>query len=318
MPDKAVWVLDESQSRSVSPKAVPSKRLEKNPALAFSLSLFFWGGGQIYNRQRGLGFLFILIMANVYTILALMILYWEFITSSLKAVYITSFQVFAACGIFYLLGLIFWAFNAIQSYHKAIKTRTDPFKGIDNRLLPPLCSFLVPGWGQFLNGQPKKGGCFLLFALAGQSVLAVFLLISLVWPGLDSDMDRFLLEKVLAIAVILVPLIVMFWGVGIYDAMRISLDPIKKEPLRKRVEYAINRIRIKGWKQGVVSRAKPTFALGLFLALSLILGYDYFPQRDYVIMLKGVRLQLSEQKMVLIPHVIDQFLQSISPEEPQH
>jgi hypothetical protein len=106
-------------------------RIEKNPAVVFSLSLLFWGGGQIYNRQRG--WVFILIMANVYTILALTIIYWKFITSSFKAVYITSFEVFAACGILYLLGLIFWAFNAIHAYYKAARARIDSFQGIDNR-----------------------------------------------------------------------------------------------------------------------------------------------------------------------------------------
>ena len=285
--------------------------------MAFSLSLLFWGGGQIYNRQWGLGFLFILIMANVYTILALAILFWEFTTSSLKSVYITSFEVFAACGIFYLLGLIFWAFNAFHAYHKATKTRTDPFQGIDNRLLPPLCSVLIPGWGQFLNGQSKKGGFFLIFALAGQFVLAAFLLIPLLWPALETDMDRLSLERVLAIAVILSPLILIMWGFGIYDAVRVCLEPLKKEPLRKRIEYAINRIRIKGWKQGVVSRMKPTFVLGLFLVLTLTLGYYYFPQRDYVTMLQSLRLQLSEQKMVLLPNLIDRFIQTISPEAPR-
>ncbi|HXC61652.1 MAG TPA: hypothetical protein VNV63_03175 [Nitrospiria bacterium] len=318
MADKTVWILDDYQERSVSQKAAPPTRLEKSPAVAFSLSLLFWGGGQIYNRQWGLGFLFILIMANVYGTLAIAILFWDFITSSLKSVYITSFEVFAACGIFYLFGLIFWAFNAFHAYHKATQARTDPFQGIDNRLLPPLCSALIPGWGQFLNGQSKKGVFFLIFAMAGQFVLAAFLLIPLFWPALETDMDRLMLEKVLAIAVILSPLILLMWGFSIYDAVRVCLEPLKKEPLRKRFEYAINRIRIKGWKQAVVSRAKPIFVLGLFLVLSLTLGYYYFPQREYVTMLQSLRFQLSEQKMVLIPDLIGQFVQTISPEAPRH
>lgn len=317
MPDKTVWVLDDSQARSVSPKTVSSGRLERNPAVAFSLSLLFWGGGQVYNRQRGLGFLSILMMANVYTTLALTVVYWEFITSSLKAVYITSFEVFAACGILYLLGLTFWAFNSVYAYHKAARTRTNPFRGIDNRLLPPLCSFLVPGWGQFLNGQPKKGGLLLLFALAGHFVLSVFLLIPLLWPVLEADMDRLFLEKIMATAVILVPLVVLMWGFGIYDALRVCLDPVKKEPLQKRFGYAMNRVRIKGWKNTIVFRAKLAFMFVLFLVLSLTLSYYYFPQRDYVVMLQNLRLQLSEQKMVLLPNLIDQFLQTVLPEQPR-
>ncbi len=316
MPDQTVWVIDDSQGQRRA--AAPSLRLERNPALAFSLSLLFWGGGQIYNQQRVLGLLFILMMANVYTILALAILYWEFITSSLKSVFITHSEVFAACGIFYLSGLIFWAFNALHAYHKATKTRTDLFQGINNRLLPPLCSLLIPGWGQFLNGQPKKGNCFLLFALAGHFVLSAFLLIPLLWPALDTDMDRLFVERVLAIAIILSPLILLMWGFSIYDALRVCLEPLKKEPLRKRIEYAINRIRIKGWKRGVIHQVKPTLVLGLFLILSLTLGYYYFPQRYYVTTLQNLQIQLSKQKMVLLPNLIKQFLQMILPEEPRH
>lgn len=320
MPDKTVWVIDDSQGRSISPKAAaPSTRLGKNPALAFSLSLLFWGGGQIYNRQRVLGLLFLLMMAIFYAILALAVLFWEFITPFLKSVYITitPSDAFAACGIFYLSGLIFWSFNALHAYYKATKTRTDPFQGINNRLLPPLCSVLIPGWGQFLNGQPKKGSCFLIFALAGHFVLSALLLIPLLWPALETDMDRLFLERILAIAIILSPLVLLMWGFSIYDAMKVCLDPLKKEPLRKRIEYAINRIRIKGWKRGVISRMKPTLVLGLFLILSLTFGYYYFPQKYYVSMLQNLQIQLSEQKMVLLPQLINRFLQTILPEEPR-
>jgi TM2 domain-containing membrane protein YozV len=316
MSDK-VWVINEPQGQQRTASRAPSYPAGKNPALAFSLSLLFWGVGQIYNKQRVLGFLFILIMANVYSIPALTILNWEFITSSLKAVYITSFELFTACGILYLFGLILWAFSAIHAYYKASQIGTDSFQGINNRLLPPLCSFFIPGWGQFLNGQPKKGGLFLIFALAGHFVLTVSLLVPLLWPVLETDADRLSLEKIMTIAVVFAPLIFLMWGFGVYDAMRVCLDPVKKEPLRKRAGYAINRMRIKGWKNAIVSRVKPAFMLSLFLVLSLTISYYYFPQRDYATMLKSIRVQLSEQKMVLLPNLIDKFLQTVLREEPR-
>jgi hypothetical protein len=139
----------------------------------------------------------------------------------------------------------------------------------------------------------------------------------LLWPVLEADMDRLFLEKIMAIAVILTPLIVLIWGFGIYDAMRVCLDPIKKEPLRKRFEYAINRIRIKGFKEGVISKIKPAFVLGLFLVFFLTFSYSYFPQRDYVTMLKSLRRELSNQKMVLLPNLIDKFLQTVLLERPR-
>jgi len=257
-------------------------------------------------------------MTSFYAILAIAIQFWGFITSSLQSVSITPSEILAACGIFYLSGLIFWAFNAIHAYYKATKTRTDSFQGIGNRLLPPLCSVLIPGWGQFLNGQPKKGSIFLLFALAGHFVLSAFLITFLFWPMLETDTDRLFLESILAIAIILSSLVLLMWLFSIYDATRVSLEPLKKEPLYKRVGYAINRLRMKGWKLGIVPQMKLTLMMSLFLALSLILGYYYFPQRDYVILLKNLRSQLSNQRMVIIPNLIDQFLQKISPEEPRH
>jgi len=148
MPDKPVWVIDDYQGKAVSPKAAtPSMRNERNPALAFSLSLIFWGGGQIYNRQRTLGLFFFLLMVIFYGGLALAVLFWDFIASSLKAIYLAPSDVFAAFGIFYLTGLIFWAFNALHAYYKAARARTGPFQGINNRLRPihltqlgPICS----------------------------------------------------------------------------------------------------------------------------------------------------------------------------------
>jgi TM2 domain-containing membrane protein YozV len=318
MPDKNVWVIEDSKRPSISPQAATSRPLEKNPALAFSLSLLLWGGGQIYNRQRVLGLFFLLLMTIFYAILALAIQFWDFIAPFLKSSSIAPSDAFAAYGIFYLSGLIFWAFNALHAYYKASRTRTGPFQGIENRLLPPLCSLVIPGWGQFLNGQPKKGGFFLIFALVGHFVLAASLLIFLLWPALDADTDRLFLEQVLAVALLLSPLFLLMWGVGIYDALRVCVNPLKKEPLRKRVEYAINRIRIKGWKRGVIAQAKLTLLLSLFLVLSLSLGYYYFPQSYYVATLQDLQVQLTKQKMVLIPRLIDRFLQTISPEERRH
>src|SRR6266404_8570321 len=118
MSDK-VWVINEPQGHQRTAARVPSHSIGKNPALAFSLSLLFWGAGQIYNKQRVVGFLFILIMVNFYAVLPLTFLYWKFISSSLVSVYITSSQIFAGWGVLYFAGLVLWAFNAIHAYYKA-------------------------------------------------------------------------------------------------------------------------------------------------------------------------------------------------------
>ena len=199
-------------------------------------------------------------------------------TTFLKAVPITRSEAFIACGMFYLSGLIFWVINALQAYHQASKTRTDAFEGVKNPLLPPFCSLLVPGWGQFLNGQPKKGGYFLIFTLAGLFALPALVFISLLWSSLETFSDRFLLERILVFALALCPLVFLMWLLSLYDALKVCLDPLKKEPFRKRIKYAINRLRMKGWARGILPQAKLTLMLGLFLAFSVTLSYDYFPQ----------------------------------------
>lgn len=312
MPDKTVWELHDPEDKSKPGAVARSMEPQKNPALAFSLSLLFGGSGQIYNQQWQLGLLFTFLMANFYMGLYLLIAYWEFITTSLKAVHISPSGVFLGGAIYYLSGLIFWTFNALHAYNRANETRIDPFQGIKNPLLPPLCSVLVPGWGQFLNGQPKKGGFYLIFALAGLLVIPVLIFIPLLWPTLESTIDRLALERILAIALFLFPLVLLMWLLSIYDALKVCLNPFKKGPLRKRIIYAINRVRINGW---VIPRAKLTLMLGLFLVLSLTLCYYYLPQKYYTHMLQTLQVRLSQENMVLIPHFIHQFLQVISPEE---
>lgn len=51
---------------------------------------------------------------------------------------------------------------------------------------------------------------------------------------------------------------------GIHDALKVGLDPLKKEPLRKRFKYAINRVRVKGPDRGVVPQLKVTLMWVLF------------------------------------------------------
>jgi TM2 domain-containing membrane protein YozV len=322
MPDKIVWKIDDPKDQFYSHKTIFRTTAhpwgnQKNPALAFSLSLLFWGGGQLYNRQRELGLLFILLMAIFYTVLGLVAVYWNFMITSLTAVHMTYSMAVIAFGIFYLSGLIFWVFNSLHAYHQASMTQTDVFQGVQNPLLPLFCSLIVPGWGQFLNGQPKKGGCFLIFTLAGLFALPALMLIAWLWSTLETVNDRLLLERVLVIALALIPLVFLMWLVSVYDALKVCLDPLKKEPLRKRMKYAINRFRMKGWVRGFLSPAKPILMLGLFLVLSVTLSYYYFPPKNYVPLLQNLQAKLSQKQMVLLPHLINQFLQVTFPQEPQ-
>jgi TM2 domain-containing membrane protein YozV len=308
-----VWVLEDPDERPRVHKkpAVAPPQPQKNPAVAFTLSLLIWGTGQIYNRQGKLGFLLILLMVNFYMDPVLIWVYRESLTLFLGTVTITSSQRLMAIGAFYLSGLIIWLFNAEHAYYGANKTRTDVFRGIENSLLPVVCSLLIPGWGQFLNGQAKKGTLLLPLTLIGLFAVPALAIIPLFWPRLDTATDRFFWETVLVAVLALSPLILLIWPLSSFDALKVSLDDTKKEPVLKRLEYANNRRRMYGWGRGVFPYFKQTLILGLFLVFSLAVAYYQFPRDYYVARLQSLQVQLSQQHLVLIPRLIDRFLQDV-------
>jgi TM2 domain-containing membrane protein YozV len=250
-------------------------------------------------------------MVNFYMDPVLIWVYRESLTLFLGTVTITSSQRLMAIGAFYLSGLIIWLFNAEHAYYGANKTRTDVFRGIENSLLPVVCSLLIPGWGQFLNGQAKKGTLLLPLTLIGLFAVPALAIIPLFWPRLDTATDRFFWETVLVAVLALSPLILLIWPLSSFDALKVSLDDTKKEPVLKRLEYANNRRRMYGWGRGVFPYFKQTLILGLFLVFSLAVAYYQFPRDYYVARLQSLQVQLSQQHLVLIPRLIDRFLQDV-------
>lgn len=310
-----VWVLEDPDERPRVHKkpavATSSRGPQKNPAVAFTLSLLIWGAGQIYNRQGNIGCLLILLMVNFYMDPVLIWVYQESLTPFLGGITITSSQLLMVMGAFYFSGLIVWLFNAEHAYYVANKTRTEAFRGIEHSFLPVAGSLLVPGWGQFLNGQAAKGALFLMFALIGFFAVPALLIIPFFWPGLDTATDRLFWETVLVALLVLSPLTLVIWLLNSFDALKVSLDDTKKEPVLKRLEYANNRRRMYGWGRGVFPYFKQTLVLGLFLALCLAVAYDQFPRDYYVARLQSLQVQLSRQHMVLIPRLIDRVLQDV-------
>jgi TM2 domain-containing membrane protein YozV len=319
-----VWVLAESNEPGVGSdpslsdhgrqgaRVTARLRRHANPALAFSLSLLIWGGGQVYTRHYQLGVLYFLLMTNFYLFLWLLVTYWRPLTALLKTFDISSSQLLVPCGAFVVAGLLLWIVNAIHAYALAGSDRAEAFEGVSNPVLPALCSLLLPGWGQFLNGQMKKGACFLIIAMVGLFSVGCIVLVPYLWPTLEETFDRLFVERVLLVAVLLSPLALLLWGVSAYDALRVGLDPLKKEPLHKRFEYALNRMRMKGWPW-VLRRVELTVMFGLYLVFLLALSQHYFPQDYYAAKLKNLQVRTAERHMVLIPRQIDRFLYRVFP-----
>jgi len=119
-------------------------------------------------------------------------------------------------------------------------------------------------------------------------------------------------------AAVVFPLVLLMWLVGLYDAIKVGLDPVKREPLRNRFEYAINRIRIKGLARGVLPQMKVFLMLVLLLAFSSVIGYYYFPLNDYVPLLRSLEESTEARGMVLTPYLIDHLREAIASEESSH
>ncbi len=307
--NERVWVLEDPDERPRPRRTpTPAPQAQRNPAVAFTLSILVWGAGHIYNRQGHVGTLLILLMANFYIDPILMWVYREPVGALLRGLTIAPSQLLGAGAILLLSGLLIWLASAERAYHHAAAARTQAFRGIDSAWLPMLCSLFVPGWGQFLNGQPRKGAFFLLTALLGFFAVPLGFAIWLFWPELETAADRLLWERVLIATLVLGPLALLVWPLNGLDALRVSLDETKKEPMLKRLEYANNRRRMFGWRRGVFPFFNRTLMFSLLLVLCSTIAYYSFPRTYYLSRLQDLRGHLSEQHMVLIPHLIDRLV----------
>jgi len=172
---------------------------------------------------------------------------------------------------------------------------------VSTRAYPVLCSLLIPGWGQFLNGQPLKGGLF-----AGCAVLSVFSLVSVLgilplWPSLEKSDSRLVVEEVLLMSMLYLLITPALWIFSVFDAWKVGQDEIKKAPLLERLRAANNRRRARGWVRGVFPQIKTTVLLALLLTfLLVIINQYYFPRNYYSAYLTDAQKWSSKQGMALI------------------
>lgn len=307
-----IWEIKDPESYTKSGRkkratAQPA-RDEKDPAKAYSRSIFIWGAGQNYNGEYGKSLAFMLLMGAVCLGSGIALFFWEDVLLYLKSVRIPFADAFLAAEIFLLCILLFWLGNAGDAYHRAAKTRRTRFPGMLSRVYPCLGSVLLPGWGQFLNGQPLKGS--LLSALGA---LGIFSLLSvpavlLAWPSLEAGNSRFIIEDIFTVSALSMPLLPFLWLFSAYDALRVSLDDYKKEPLWERIKAANNRRRTKGMVQGVYPWLGRTFVLALILAVSVIVVVRNFPARYYTEWLLSLRRELTKLGMVILPELITKLL----------
>ncbi len=252
-----------------------------------------------------------LLMMNFWAFLGAVVFSWRFLPSAFNPYY-SSPDLHFAGWISSFFAFLIWFSGAVQAYRKADKDRVNPFTGIENRLLPPLCSFFIPGWGQFLNGQFKKGLFFIMASVLWFSAITSISILFLLWPSLGTSPVKSILEWDFALSLMVMPFLVLIWLVGVFDAFRVSCDDVKKESWLKRISYAINRVRLQGWGNTVLRQAKMTVPLLLLLVIAIYAGARYFPADYYEKSARLISAKLSGREMVIVPRMINRFLEKIS------
>ncbi len=282
---------------------------EKNPARAYTLSLLLWGGGQSYSGLRMKGVLFQIFMLVLLIGAAFFVLYGSHLLILLESSGTSRSEVFLAAELLLFGALIFWTYNAADAYHAAVKARRVPFRGVRSRVLPFLCSLLVPGWGQFLNGQPLKGSILACFSVLSLFSLATAPCVLLFWPALEPSRARSAVESIFAVTVLYAPLIPVIAAVSGYDALKVSLDDVKKDLLLDRIVLALHRFRVDGWLRSLLPGMKSMITLALLLWLVLTFrNHRYSPLYRYGRHLQSVQSLLSAEGMTLLPDLIGRVL----------
>jgi TM2 domain-containing membrane protein YozV len=311
-----VWVVNDpdqyfpsKNTSRISPEL--SHPFEKSPAVAYSLSLLFWGAGQIYNGQKRKGQRFLALMLLSITGAALSLAFWRPLLQMLRSYYISCLSIFIAAEVLFFVALVFWSYNASDAYHTAVRARRTPFTDVPSSIYPVLCSLIIPGWGQHLNGQPAKGSFFACFSLFSVFSVVSVPAILLAWPSLEASEIRRTIEGIFTLMVLFVPLIPVLWIFGSYDAFKVSIDDLKKEPLLDRIKYANNRRRTQGLVRGVIPHIRSTIFLLLLLALLYIISSHIFPKNFYIDHLAEAQAWLRNRGMTIVPMLIGKLLSGI-------
>ena len=309
-----VWEIKDPESylrkKPTGPR--PAPREEKDPSKAYNLSMFYWGGGQLYNDQLVKGAVFLVSQALVLAGAVLFVIYDHELLRFLRASGPPLSSMFLVGEALLFLLILFWVSNAADAYRIAARTRKTRFRGTNSRVAPFLGSLVVPGWGQFLNGQPIKGSLFSVLAVIESFSILSVAFAFLAWPLLDSGNARFVSEEIFAVCLIIAPTAPLVWTLSAYDAFKVSHDDLLKEPLWERIKAAYYRGRTQGWVRGVFPQIKGTFLLVLFLTFFVIVVYYWFPTGFYAKLLASMQALLRDRGMTIVPELIGKLLERMA------
>lgn len=314
IPNTIIDSASNKEAETPSTKKVPHPYLkanEKNPAIAATLSLFMWGGGQIYNRDIKRGLSLLTAMAVFGLSFSMILINWDTVFAFLKGIGLTPINIILMFFFLYALIMLLWYGNIIHAYLSVDRTRNEPFNGADHPVLSGIASTLIPGWGQMLNGQFKKGMLYLFSFFSGLFCLTFIISSTVLWPSIDLERERAAFETSLLAMLILAIIVSLLWLINIFDAVIVAFEPIKKEPISKRLRYSITRLKSRKNQIEIWQRMKVTVFLMLLLMLSVAISYSLFPKEYYYNTLTSLSRDLNKNGMKVLPAFIQDTADTI-------
>lgn len=313
MKNEKVWSIpEERKTKKISAETVPlpsSRPSPRRSLWASTLSLFFWGLGQLYNKQYRKGILFFLLMVLWASIFYFALNLWDRLP-------LANLAIFLSLTGLSLLAIVVWIYHIFEAYRAANRKQSDEFSGTENVFLSAIASTLIPGWGQLANGQPKKAAFFLLFHFLRCWLVGLFWLTPFVWQHLTAGPERLFFERFLLCATLSIPLIVFCWLLSISDAIKIAQHPGKRESLRKRIRYTWNRWRMKLPKVQISRGRRRRIFLLMMLFLALAAAYFtsiYLPtQQFYLSKMISLEQRLEKAGFVVIPEYLKRISAAFS------
>jgi TM2 domain-containing membrane protein YozV len=273
---------------------------------AASLSLLFPGLGQIYMKQRAIGSAFAL--SNIVLVLIYLFFGGIFSPSFFDQKLISSYDF----RLFLIIPLAIAVLSGI-SIHMAfglfpeLKLAQLITANRKNKLY--WLNLIFPGYGQLLNGQPKKGVFFSSMGVLGLFyMISIFFTYSMNWYEYLEQYGIQYLERGLLFMSMVFVLSLLTYIVSNFDAYVVRRYPYLKRPVINRLKRFLG-IRRSPNDRTVYRRTSLKFVLAsmilVFFVCLFILStpYRYFYEEK----LETISRTLKDKGMKLVPALIDRI-----------
>lgn len=211
----------DSATARASPRRAAGIGSETRPLVAGTMSLFLLGAGQLYNRQLQLGLLFFLTEALAVSAHWALGRAWNELVALGDLFGVTEWGLFLGVASADLLFLLLVLGGVLQAYRQAERD-VGSFEGAGGPMAAGLASFVIPGWGQLVNGQLGKALVFLFALLSGAYVATMLMfspfmtLLEQVRPGGEAA------RQAGTVAVGILGAAGIMWMLSVYDAVLVA------------------------------------------------------------------------------------------------